>query len=545
VRAVLLSVSAWLLLAAALWQTVVFLSIFFATHERDHWYFFSSDTVGFALMYEDLFHHGFHWSGWHIANHPEYPEMAWYFAVRALVGQVAEAQVLSALLQPILLAAALWLLCRAIGGACARGAAVIGPLGALLVVLLFNTGHAFVLIGFLWSMRRASTMILVVASLAGLLKGLTRPTAATWVALVTLVAVGAASDMIYLAAFVAPALGTVAGALLARGIRGTRLLLAATGLVVGAALGLAGFRLADPMVNVARTVGFTPSDTLASLRRLIVDLVRGPEHVVYALIVLAWLALLAAIVWRRGRPSRLADPLALGALFGLLMVLAQVGALVVTRKPLLGGSYLRYLSPVYAAAVVGLALVLWGAAVRLLGGSTLRASAIASIVAAVALVATWRTLPAGTRLATDYYPPVVRCLDSLAQAHDLQYGIADYWLAKLVTATSRQGLRIYPVYENLVPFTQYANIEWFLGGVGARRHDHPGYTFAILGSPLRGQRGITRQTLARWGPPRAIETCAGYDVVILNDLAGAKSRKRFRRHPAIRSYYRRHGYALP
>ena len=156
-----------------------------------------------------------------------------------------------------------------------------------------------------------------------------------------------------------------------------------------------------------------------------------------------------------------------------------------------------------------------------------------------------RRLPETVPPATEYYPPLVSCLDDVARRHRLEYGVADYWLAKYVTALSRNGLRVMAVTPRLDPFVDFTNIEWFLGGVGARRHDRPAYTFAILGSNRPEDPGVSPSALAPFGDPLAVETCAGYQIRVLPLDADERIRRQFRENRRIKAYYAGRGLSLP
>jgi hypothetical protein len=81
--------------------------------------------------------------------------------------------------------------------------------------------------------------------------------------------------------------------------------------------------------------------------------------------------------------------------------------------------------------------------------------------------------------------------------------------------------------------------------VGASRHEHPEYTFAILGSMRPTYPGVSPVALAALGPPLAIETCSGFEIHVLPAGADEKIKKQFRSNPRIREYYGRKGYPIP
>ena len=154
-------------------------------------------------------------------------------------------------------------------------------------------------------------------------------------------------------------------------------------------------------------------------------------------------------------------------------------------------------------------------------------------------------LPQNVPPAGEFYPPLVQCLDGLARQHRLSHGVADYWLAKYVTALSRADLRVVSVTPRLDPFVNFTNIEWFLGGVGAQRHNEPLYTFAILGAARPEDAGVSPVALAALGQPQVVENCAGFEVRILPPGADARIKDQFRANRRIQDYYKRRSLPLP
>ena len=102
-----MQVLSWALLMVALHQVYVFLSITLAERDVDLWFFFSSDTVQYGLLYRDLFQLGFHYAGWNISHAPEYLQMVWALLLDTFAPTLEAGHVLEAMAQPVLLALAL------------------------------------------------------------------------------------------------------------------------------------------------------------------------------------------------------------------------------------------------------------------------------------------------------------------------------------------------------------------------------------------------------------------------------------------------------
>jgi hypothetical protein len=544
----LAALAAWALLAIALWQRFVSLSHYYVTRVSELWFFFSSDTLGFALMYTDLFRDGFHWSGWNVAHAPEYAEMAWYFLLSALSGGPLRGHVLSAALQVVLLALGLRLLYRSLGAASTRAASVLAPLLASVIVVLINIQRALDFGYFMVTLRHASTVIVEVFCLACFVRVVTRPTHAAWAGLLFLTGLGAASDALFLSSFTVPALGVLFAMLLLRQCPARRALWPLLAMLGATAVGQLAFRCVTSLVTVDYKLKVVPSTAIESLNVLARDVFTGRPRLAHACVLLAWWAASLLILSLRMRPRRAPDALTLAAVFGLFMTLTHGAAVVLTSKPLDELGYTRYLLPIYVFAFAGTALVVWNGVTYLMRGSASATSWVAVGLVALSLShpRSGVSLPPQGAVVFDYYSPLVRCFDDVARKYDLRYGIADYALAKFTTVISRQGLRVYPVTWRGDPALFFGNAEWFLGGVGARYYDDPHYTFAILGSVSPDRGGLSREIVAEWGwPVRATEVCYGYNVVIFGDGADGEIRKHFRSNRWLRAYYARHGYALP
>ena len=69
----------------------------------------------------------------------------------------------------------------------------------------------------------------------------------------------------------------------------------------------------------------------------------------------------------------------------------------------------------------------------------------------------------GLKQFLNYYPTIARCVDDAAEKEKLLYGVGGYWDAKYITMFSKKGVRIYPVYDDLVPYNHITNENWYTG----------------------------------------------------------------------------------
>ena len=522
-RALLPEIVAWVLLLVGIQQLFVYLSVQLAGPGDDRWFLFSSDTVQYGLIYKDLFDLGFHFGGWNISHAPEYVQMAWAFFIRALSKDLVAAHVIEALVQPVLLALALLFLLRRLDPPCS----IAGPASVATALLLVRLGVGGDLIAIFWSNRHGFTAILAVLGLGLWMR---RGSGAQAFLLATLVAVATLSDLIFLVWFVGP---LVLSHLIWSIVRRQSIEWKQLTLIVGAAIaGAALLWWCSPFVTVGEKVGIALDTTLGALGRIADDATnssasqRMMTH-----------TLLLGFVLGCGGAMRARNPATAELLlFSVLLTIASVASVALTAAPFREAGYTRY----FLAAEIGAIVVVLAMVTEWRGGRAL----LVALLGVVTLT-TLATRPAEVAPATRHYPPLVRCIDDVAKRHGLQFGVAEYWLAKYVTALSRTDLSVVSVTPRLDPFVRFSNFEWFLGGVGARRHDRPVYSFAILGTTRPDGPGVAQAALDAFGPPAAIETCEGFRIHVLPRGADERLRRQFAENPRLKAYYADRGYRLP
>jgi len=543
---------AWALFLLAQYRLYIHLSLYFSRPQHPLWYFFSSDSFVFDSLYEDLFRDGFHWSGWHISHSPQLLEMLWYFALRLLSGDVVRAHVLNAMLLPALLAVGFQLLLRSLHPRAPLRQLAVMVLSAGAIILLFVRGQELDMTTFFWVARHFSSIVADFACLALLLRLLDEPRPGLLALLMACAAAGAAADQIVLVEFTLPMLTALLALAWRKHLSGARLGLLVGSLLGSIPLGIGLFMVVSPRSTLEETVTPQPQLVVASLARVTHDLVlpRDPVQRCASLLLalLCGAALVRAVVVSRALGRGEAGPDALRSLafsiYAPLMVIAVMGAMVALGRPVNTVGYTRQLDFVETLGVFGLGLVL----ARALPWAR---SALLPVTAACAFLALmaegWAGLQPSTTSVFKYYPPLTACLDGLADENKIQYGVADYWLARYNTVFSRRGLRIYAVKPGVVPHTHSNNIEWFLGGVGAKRYDQPRYSFVILGQMIPNRGGLQSPGIVkRFGEPLKVTECSGWSVLVYDPgKLDPEVKERFRENTEVRQYYERHGYTLP
>jgi len=75
----------------------------------------------------------------------------------------------------------------------------------------------------------------------------------------------------------------------------------------------------------------------------------------------------------------------------------------------------------------------------------------------------------------NYYPQYVQEVDEIARKENLFYGVADFWYAKPITVFSRENLKVYHTFDQMVPYYHSTCTQWYLDD------DHI-FNYAVLSS---------------------------------------------------------------
>ncbi|MBS4059363.1 MAG: hypothetical protein KG029_03090 [Bacteroidetes bacterium] len=81
----------------------------------------------------------------------------------------------------------------------------------------------------------------------------------------------------------------------------------------------------------------------------------------------------------------------------------------------------------------------------------------------------------------NYYPEYVECADKISKEHNLQYGVAEYWLAKKISMFSKNDLRVYTVHSNAAIWYHVMNKNWYYK-TGKGKYGNPEFKFVISNS---------------------------------------------------------------
>lgn len=88
----------------------------------------------------------------------------------------------------------------------------------------------------------------------------------------------------------------------------------------------------------------------------------------------------------------------------------------------------------------------------------------------------YRNLSAdGLKQFFDYYPQYVQEVDEIARKENLLYGVANFWYAKPITVFSKENLKVYHTFDQMVPYYHSTCTQWYLDG------DHI-FNYAVVSS---------------------------------------------------------------
>ncbi|WP_426754485.1 hypothetical protein [Myxococcus sp. Y35] len=521
----------WLPFASA-WALVVLAAIHllarFNAQALDVSTLFSADNLYLPSLYRDLFEEGGRWAGWKLTPAPYFfPDMGLYFALDALTGPVVHALVGYALAQCVLLGLAAQWLARTVAPhdtAAQAQALAVGVVAALL--LACAEGRLELMQYAALNATHFSLVPLVAVALALLLRAVRDRSRLAPGALALLCVLASASDSLFVVTFTAPALLCLGGmAWLGRPGLSPRWVGSVAGLVLLATV--VGSRV-PRWLSPWRTGGFTRArltEAPEALGRLVEAM--GEQFQASPAVGMTWvlLVLLAAgcVVSRRAWAAPGSERWALYALclFIVLVLGTTLGAVVLTGQFENKGNFRYLLVPAL------LPFLLLAFLPALLQHEPLRRAlsvgALGLVAAALAgsmLRHPWR---AEGPLTSGFHPPLVECLDARRARHGLGWGVADYWVAKLVTTFSRTGLRVHQVLPDGRLYHWINNLDWYLG----RRGDDSDYTFVIT-------QGLSTDAFtAKYGAPREVFHCGGFEVFLYGRDLDAPLRAQFARETKL------------
>jgi hypothetical protein len=207
---------------------------------------------------------------------------------------------------------------------------------------------------------------------------------------------------------------------------------------------------------------------------------------------------------------------------GLMVLIGTAGAVIATHA-WVGFVTLRYVLPLI---VLPLAFATVVFASRLPPISNRFARALEVSLLAVVTLVTGQIAAAETSVEARLYGPRYACLDSYARRQGLHAGFADYWNARPSMVSSRAGLTLVHVDSQMRPARWLNNLFWYSRGYWRTSEGRPRSDFVLANTVDQGW------LKARFGVPRATETCFGMLIWVYDRPADLEFRNYLRTYVA-------------
>lgn len=102
----------------------------------------------------------------------------------------------------------------------------------------------------------------------------------------------------------------------------------------------------------------------------------------------------------------------------------------------------------------------------------------------------------------NYVPEYVTKVDSLASKYNAKYGVSSFFEAKVITSFSKKDIRVYSVFENLIPWKHGCNKTWYISNKG--KYSNPRFEFGVF------LKGYNLKNAERVGKPISVDTIGRY-----------------------------------
>jgi hypothetical protein len=466
-RSVLESTLLWLSILLGLF---VMLTVFSDLLYNGIRIYFCTDTLYLPALYKDLFtdHNGLR--GWHLNPSPNFfPDMAVYFLFMLMTGNFIVSSFLYSVVQYVVILLVMKSLYRTLfpGGSGLFLSISILLMNLFFLVSLYSKDYMFTFY-LMSNSYHTGAFLMGLVCLSLTLRYVIKPSGTRIFLLFILGTLSVVSDRLFIILFIAPVLILLFIIVQKDQLKHTRRLIPA---ILGSlASGLCLFWLlnhnwyifidrANSMMNMKNIL---PS--LLLLSKQLWEYMSEPGF--RGLIV--WLSLasfvISILLFRKAGKNREINPV-----ISIYLLFSVLYTVIVLLAPVFNGNYTGYDTFRYNIYVLYLSLFNYGIFLSMLlaekimlkGNKRLTIAANALLFASVLLLTVPRFSSPGLRGFFNYYPVMVQDADEAATRDSLEYGVANYWDAKVVTMFSKKGVRVYPVYDDLFPYDHVSNWNWY------------------------------------------------------------------------------------
>ena len=431
----------------------------FLTHQVDMYWIFNSDSVYLSALFIDVFKQGHHFSSWHLTPAPYFfPDMLVSFLINIFVGSVYYVFLLFAVIQTWL---TLFLISKIIELATNnKNAVLFSHIIFLLALAFLATQNIFPYCFLMVSAFHFGTFITGLILLACLIGYFEGEKLKYCVALIVMAAIGSASDLFFLVWFIGPIITSmifirILGCKPGYSVKKISALLIA-GCLIGVTLKYSvtidvtkGYISTVPHFSWGRVQEFT-----LVVRKIFLD-----KPLASILIVIFYVLLLVQffphlLYRRKAQYSNLEMCILFLNIFIIFSTVFSIANIMVNSfyHIRLDKQAFRYIINVYWFPVV----FAWLPIYFLFKRESLSTPLKLWLYITMALILIEKdSLPIDYHEV--YYPDSVQCIDAGIHEYNsthlekINYGIAGYWQAKLVTVFSKEGLVSLSFTPNLIP----------------------------------------------------------------------------------------------
>ena len=508
---------------------VILIFLVYATRtEGSLRYLFNADILFLPTLFKDIFIHGYKISSWYVPAAPNlFPDIVLYFTLMFITNNSVIASVLFGIIQYLILLVLFMLLVRTIFTRISfYHLAVINFLMTLFFLTTLVSNH-FELTFFILSYTyHLGAFVMCLLSLLFTFKYFKNYSIKYLVLLYLTGFIAIVSDKLFIVLYCVPVLLSMLLSFKKSYFKETLILVIAVILMIVS--GILTFNLLKNS-DICHIVLYYDykihyENILPSLRVLMRQMYNyiGNKNITSVITILNFASLVGAIYFLAKNNKRIRkikvfnDPERIRYFFLIFYVVFFV---IVLFTPVLLGDYPGKAKFRYSVFVFYLSILNFGLISTLIfniNSSIMKYSSFVCIFSLVvySVIFSIKNHPiVGFNKVFNYFPDFVECVDIFTVKQDLKYGLADFWLAKVVTMFSRNDARVYQVHKNGVNLYKYIlNEDWYYGS------DYGKYNNPVFNYILLHKDANLSAVINILGQPLLIEECGKYKLVKVNDF---------------------------